>query len=239
MERAGERAVVWDRPELRALCPPGAHVYDAPDAVLEAGGSRFGWHGIEVKLKVPGAHNAVNAAGALTASALAGADPRRAAQALAGFVGTRRRFERLGNHRLGAAIYDDYAHHPTEVAAVLAAARTLGARRVVAVFQPHLFSRTEALAQQFGRALAAADRVVVLPIYPARERAEDHPGIDGRLVAAAAADAAGGKQVAWLPSFADANRFLDRALSPEDVCVFMGAGDIDRLARDLVSAPGQ
>jgi len=239
MERAGEKAVVWDRPQLRALCPPSAHVYDAPDAVLEPGGSRFGWHGVEVVLSVPGAHNAVNAAGALTASALAGADPRRAARALADFRGARRRFELLGEHRGGARIYDDYAHHPTEVAAVIAGARTLRPGRVVAVFQPHLFSRTQALAVQFGRALAEADRIVVLPIYPARERAEDHPGVDGRLVAAAAADAAGGKQVAWLPSFADARRFLDGLLRADDVCLVMGAGDSDQLARSLLgTAPG-
>jgi len=237
MARAGSNAVVWDRPELRALCPPSAHVYDAADAVLAPGGARFGWRGIEVVLRVPGAHNAVNAAGALTASALAGADPDRAAAALAEFHGARRRFELLGNSRSGAVIYDDYAHHPTEVRAVIAAARTLRARRVVAVFQPHLFSRTRALAQAFGHALAGADRIVVLPIYPARERPEDHPGVDGRLVAAAAADAGAGKEVAWLPSFDAAHRFLEQLLRAEDVCVMMGAGDIDRLGRSLLSAP--
>jgi UDP-N-acetylmuramate--alanine ligase len=109
----------------------------------------------------------------------------------------------------------------------------------VAVFQPHLFSRTQALAVPFGRALADADRIVVLPIYPARERPEDHPGTNGRLVAAAAADAGGGKQVAWLPSFDDARRFLDGLLRADDVCVLMGAGDIDRLARSLVATAGQ
>ena len=236
MERAGDRAVVWDRPELRALCPPGAVAYDAADAVLEPGGSRFGWRGIEVVLHVPGAHNAVNAAGALTASALAGADPSRAAAALAEFRGARRRFELLGRHRSGAALYDDYAHHPTEVAAVVAAARTLEARRLVAVFQPHLFSRTRALSRQFGQALSGADRIAVLPIYPARERSDDHPGVDGRLVAAAAADAGGGRPVAWLPSFDDARRYLDGTLRDGDVCVLMGAGNVDELGRSLVSA---
>ncbi len=236
MARAGEKAVVWDRPSLRALCPTSAQPYDAPDAVLEPGGSRFGWRGLEVTLHVPGLHNAVNAAGALTASALAGAEPDRAAAALADFRGARRRFEPLGRHRSGAALYDDYAHHPTEVAAVLAAARTLGARRVVAVFQPHLFSRTRALGREFGRALAQADRIVVLPIYPARERPDDYPGVDGRLVAASAADAGGGRPVAWLPSFDDARAYLDDVLRADDACVFMGAGDIDRLARSLLSA---
>ncbi len=236
MARAGERAVVWDRPDLRALCPPEALAYDAPDAVLGPGGSRFGWRGVEVVLHVPGAHNAVNAAGALTAAALAGADPERAAAALAEFRGARRRFELLGRHRSGAALYDDYAHHPTEVEAVVAAARTLEPRRLIAVFQPHLFSRTKALARQFGRALAGADSIAVLAIYPARERAEDHPGVDGRLVAAAAADAAGGRPVAWLPSFEDARRYLDAELRDGDVCVLMGAGNVDELGRSLLAA---
>ena len=135
------------------------------------GGSRFDWRGIEVELSVPGAHNAVNAAGALTACALAGADPAAAAAALADFSGARRRMERLGDTAAGAEAYDDYAHHPTEVAAAIAAARTLAPRRLVAVFQPHLYSRTRALARGFGQALAGADLVVVLGIYPARERA--------------------------------------------------------------------
>ena len=176
MDRAGDHAVVWDRPRLRALCPPSALPYDAPDVVLSAGGSRFQWRGIDVALSVPGAHNAVNAAGALTASALAGADRARAPRSLADFEGAKRRFERLGETAAGVPVYDDYAHHPTEVAAVIAAARTLAPRRLVAVFQPHLFSRTRSLATEFGKALAAADVSVVLAVYPARERAEDFPG---------------------------------------------------------------
>jgi UDP-N-acetylmuramate--alanine ligase len=234
MARAGERAVVWDRPELLALCPPSAVSYDAPEPVLTSAGSRFRWRGIEVSLAVPGAHNAVNAAGALTAAALAGADPAMAAAALHDFQGARRRFELLGQAASGAPVYDDYAHHPTEVAAVIAAARTLAPARVVAVFQPHLYSRTRALAADFGRALAAADISAVLGIYPARERAEDFPGVDGRLVAAAAADAGCGRTVAWLPEFADARRFLDATLRAGDLCLVMGAGNVDALGRDLV-----
>ncbi len=234
MGRAGERAVVWDRPELRALCPRDAVAYDAPDPVLDPTGARFRWRGIEVSLSVPGAHNAINAAGALTASALAGADPPLAAAAMADFGGARRRFELIGHHVSGAAVYDDYAHHPTEVAAVIAAARTLAPGRLLAVFQPHLFSRTQALARPFGAALAGADLVTVLAIYPARERPEDHPGVDGRMIAAAAADAASGRTVAWLPSFDEARRFLNGELRAGDVCLMMGAGDIDALGRSLV-----
>ncbi len=234
MARASTGAVVWERPELVALCPPGAVPYDAPEPVLSPAGSRFDWRGIEVVLRVPGAHNAINAAGALEAAALAGADPRRAAMALGDFAGARRRFERLGQTHSGAVVYDDYAHHPTEVSAVLDAARTLEPRRLVAVFQPHLYSRTAALALQFGISLSRADAVVVLDVYPARERAAEHPGVDGRVIAAAAADAAPGRSVAWLPQFADAKPFLETGLKAGDVCVVMGAGNVDALARALV-----
>jgi UDP-N-acetylmuramate--alanine ligase len=235
MTRAGEQAVVWNRPELLALCPQDAVTYDAPDPVLTPDGSRFQWQGTEVELSVPGAHNAINAAGALTAVVLAGADPGRAAASLRSFRGARRRFERLGETGAGVAIYDDYAHHPTEVAAALAAARTVRPRRLVAVFQPHLYSRTRALAREFGAALAAADVIAVLPVYAARERADQFPGVEGRLIAAAAADAAPGRTVAWLPSFPDAERFIRLTLRAGDLCVMMGAGDVDALARALVA----
>jgi UDP-N-acetylmuramate--alanine ligase len=234
MARAGAGAVVWDRPELRALCPAGAHTYDAPDVTLSARGSRFDWHGLDVALSVPGAHNAVNAAGALTAADLAGADAARAVEALRDFRGARRRFELLGETAANVPVYDDYAHHFTEVAAAIAAARTLEPARLVTVFQPHLFSRTRSLARELGVALAAADIAAVLAVYPARERAEDFPGVQGRLVAAAAADAAAGRAVAWVPGFDDAGRFLAATLRRGDLCLLMGAGDIDALGRSLV-----
>jgi UDP-N-acetylmuramate--alanine ligase len=133
-------------------------------------------------------------------------------------------------------VYDDYAHHPTEVRATLEAARTLNARRIVACFQPHLYSRTRHLARGFGRALALADVVVVLDVYPARERADDFPGVSGWLVAAAAADAAGGRPVYWLPQLEDAERFLRRELEEGDVLLTLGAGNVDELARRLGGA---
>jgi UDP-N-acetylmuramate--alanine ligase len=105
----------------------------------------------------------------------------------------------------------------------------------VAVFQPHLFSRTQALAREFGVALAAADLCAVLDIYPAREDAKDFPGVDGRLVAKAAADAGGGKQVAWLRTADDARHWLEATLRPGDLCLLMGAGNIDALGRSLVA----
>jgi UDP-N-acetylmuramate--alanine ligase len=209
--------------------------YDVSDATLAAGGSRFRWRGHEVTLGVPGEHNALNATAALEAARLAGADAEGAIEGLAGFAGAGRRFQRLGETATGATVYDDYAHHPTEVAATLRAARTLeGHGRLVAVFQPHLYSRTALLAREFGAALALADVVAVLDVYPARERGEDHPGVSGLLIAEAAADAAAGKPVYWLPSFAEAEAVLGGVLGEGDICLVMGAGDVDGLARRLV-----
>src|SRR5215218_5368581 len=191
---ADRAAVVWDRPGLLALAPAGIPLvpFDAAPELTE-GGSRFVLDGVEVELTVPGTHNARNAAAALTAARLAGADLAAAAVTLRDFQGAGRRFERLGAMSSGALVVDDYAHHPTEVAATLEAARTLAPRRVIAVFQPHLFSRTARTATDFGAALALADEVLVLEVYPARERAQDFPGVDGLLVARAAADAGAGR----------------------------------------------
>ena len=141
----------------------------------------------------------------------------------------------MGETERGAVVYDDYAHHPTEVAASVQTARGLAPRRLVAVFQPHLFSRTAALAAGFGAALAGADEAVVLDVYPARESAADFPGVDGRLVARATADAAGGRPVYWLPGFDDAEAVLRGVLGDGDVCLVMGAGDVDELGRRLVA----
>jgi len=235
---AAPQSVVWDRPDLIALASGPVVAYDAVGAHLDGGGSRVSWRGHELVLTVPGEHNATNAVAALEAARLAGADEARAVAALATFSGAGRRFERLGRHRSGALVVDDYAHHPEKVAATLRGARTLGADRLVAVFQPHLFSRTAALAREFGQALALADVVVVLDVYPARERAADHPGVSGLTIAETTADAAHGRPVYWLPSFAAAQAVLDRLLRPGDVCLVMGAGDVDALGRALVGAGG-
>jgi len=228
-------AVIWDRPELLELRSGAVIPYDAHDLVLTAGGSSFAWHGHNVRLGVPGAHNAVNAAGALEAAGLAGADATKAIEGLARFHGAGRRFQLLGRSAGGALLYDDYAHHPSEIAATLDAARTLEHRRLVAVFQPHLYSRTALLAREFGLALARADVAVILDVYPARERPEDHPGVSGLTIAEATADAAGGRPVYWLPTFADAEPVLREQLQEGDVCLLMGAGDIDVLGRRLSS----
>ncbi len=230
-------AVVWDRPELLALRPHGATTaYEAHGVTLDAGGSRLDWRGHEVVVRVPGRHNARNAVAALEAARLAGADLATAAAAIASFAGAGRRFERLGETAAGAVVVDDYAHHPTEIAATIGGARTVAeGGRVVAVFQPHLYSRTRALAREFGAALAGADVVAVLDVYPSRERAEDFPGVGGLLVAQAAADAAAGRPVLWLPAFADVRRVLEPRLRRGDVVLVLGAGDVDALGRALVA----
>jgi UDP-N-acetylmuramate--alanine ligase len=232
-------AVIWDRPDLLELRAGTVAPYDAHQLDLTAGGSCFSWHDHRVCLVVPGRHNAVNAAGALEAARLAGAEPEAAVAGLAGFRGAARRFQQLGTTARGAHVYDDYAHHPTEVAATLDAARTLQPGRLIAVFQPHLYTRTALLAREFGLALAQADVVVVLDVYPARERAEDHPGVSGLTIAEATADAANGRPVYWLATFADAAPVLQGLLQEGDICVVMGAGDVDALGRTLVSGQGE
>ncbi|HWF31233.1 MAG TPA: UDP-N-acetylmuramate--L-alanine ligase [Solirubrobacteraceae bacterium] len=230
--------VVWDRPELLALMPPEAVevvAFDVRSPTLLSGSS-FDWRSEHVHLAVPGAHNALDAAAALEAARLAGADIADAIAGLADFHGAGRRFQLLGKSARGALVYDDYAHHPTEVAATLEAARTLAHDRLVAVFQPHLYSRTALLAREFGKALARADVVVVLEVYPARERAEEHPGVSGRLIAEATADEAAGRAVYWLPGFDAAAGVLDGLLGEGDVCLVMGAGSVDTLARRLVAS---
>ena len=219
--------------------PPGVHRGVSPRHLGVPRGDtpsvvRFGgWSGPE--LAVPGEHNRRNAAAALEAAVLAGADRDRAAAELATFAGAGRRFETLGRTAGGALVVDDYAHHPTEVAATIAAARERGFARVVAVFQPHLYSRTRHLAREFGAALAAADLPGVLEVYPARERAEDFPGVSGLLIAEAAADAGEGKPVLWLPDFDAARKALGAELRDGDLLLVLGAGDVDALGRALVT----
>jgi UDP-N-acetylmuramate--alanine ligase len=217
------------------LAREGDTAFTPEDLVLEPGGSRFTWRGHEIVLQVPGAHNARNAAAALEAIRVAdAADLDAVVAALATFAGAGRRFERLGETASGALVVDDYAHHPTEVAATIAAARSLEPRRLIAVFQPHLFSRTQELHREFGAALAQADVAVALDVYPARERAEDFPGVSGKLIAEAAADAAGGRTVYWLPTFDEALAVLGPRLHAGDLVLVMGAGDVDSLGRALV-----
>jgi UDP-N-acetylmuramate--alanine ligase len=201
-----------------------------------AGGTSFALDSTTVELGVRGEHNVLNALAALAALARIGIAPAVAAPELAGFRGVARRFEHLGSSPQGAEVYDDYAHHPTELRAAIATARqSAGAGRVVVAYQPHLFSRALAYRREVGEALALADVVVVLDIYPAREDPADFPGITGWLVATDAADAADGRPVHYAPTFDDAATLLRRVLEPGDLCLALGAGTVIELSRMLLA----
>ncbi|MFL5899237.1 MAG: UDP-N-acetylmuramate--L-alanine ligase [Solirubrobacterales bacterium] len=194
----------------------------------------------ELRLALPGQHNLRNARAALGAIELAGFDVDAAAAGLAGFRGVHRRLELKGS-RGPVQIYDDYAHHPTEVRAALLALRELRPSRLIAVFQPHLYSRTKALAEGFGAALALADEVAVLDVYPAREEpVGELSGVSGLQVARAAAERMGGKPVWWLPDAETARRALIERLGriqeigQRPVLVTIGAGDVFRVGEALV-----
>jgi UDP-N-acetylmuramate--alanine ligase len=187
------------------------------------------------ELSVPGRHNVLNGLAAIAACTVAGCDLEQAARSLASFRAAGRRFE-LRGEKGGVRVFDDYAHHPTEVRATLEAARALEPKRLVAVFQPHLYSRTLHLHQDLGRELAAADVVVVLDVYAARERPEGELArVTGKLVADACADRAGGRPVWWLPTLEEAQAVLSGTLGEGDVVVTLGAGDVDQLAGRLVA----
>jgi UDP-N-acetylmuramate--alanine ligase len=188
----------------------------------------------ELLLAVPGRHNVLNARAALAAAELAGFDCEEVARALTGFPGVHRRLE-LKGRREGAHVYDDYAHHPTEVRAALEALRGMGPSRLIVAFQPHLYSRTKAFCDQFGAALALADEVLVLDVYPAREQpVGDLAGVSGLDVARAAADRMGGRRVLWTPTLRQAQSALEPRLEPGAVLVTIGAGDVFRVGEALV-----
>jgi UDP-N-acetylmuramate--alanine ligase len=212
----------------------------------------------DLPLAVPGAHNRLNARAALAALELGPLSSHLvttsatkhelsgAAAALADFPGVRRRLELKGT-RSGARIYDDYAHHPTEVRAALSALRELEPERLIAVFQPHLYSRTKAFADGFGAALALADEAVVLDVYPAREEpVGDLAGVSGLQVAQAAAERMDGRRVRWLPDAAHGVESLANLLDhnqavgiKDQILVTIGAGDVFRLGEALVEGGGE
>jgi UDP-N-acetylmuramate--alanine ligase len=195
----------------------------------------------QLDLRMPGEHNHRNARAALAVLELAGFAAGDVAEALASFHGVHRRLELKGTYGL-IDIFDDYAHHPTEVRAVLSALREMGPDRVLAVFQPHLYSRTKALAEEFGGALALADEVFVLDVYPAREKpVGDLAGVSGLRVARAAAERMGGRPVWWLPDRELARRALVEHLDSSEwhgdasVLVTIGAGDVYELGESLLA----
>ncbi len=186
---------------------------------------------VALALRVPGMHNVRNAAAALAVVHELGADEDAALRALAEFTGVARRFERVGE-AAGVTVMDDYAHHPTEVGATLAAARqAFPGRRLVAVFQPHLYSRTAMHGDALGRALAAADLVVVAPIYGARE--QPLPGVTSDLVARGAIGA--GAATVAVRERAELGAAVAERLRAGDVVFTLGAGDVTRIGPELVT----
>jgi len=183
---------------------------------------------------VPGEHNRRNAATALAALELADVPRGDAERVLPEFTGAGRRFE-LRGEAAGVRVYDDYGHHPREIEATLAAARSRANRgRLLVVFQPHLYSRTRHLAHDLARSLAAADAVAVTKVYAARE--EPVPGVEGSLVAQALAAERPGMAVAWTPELEDAVRFVARRARAGDLVLTIGAGDVERAGEMLLEA---
>jgi UDP-N-acetylmuramate--alanine ligase len=187
-----------------------------------------------LEVPAPGVHNARNAAAAAVAALSVGAPFAAVSSALARFAGVPRRFEFRGEAR-GVTFVDDYAHLPTEVRAALAAARAGEWRRVVAVFQPHRYTRTAALAPAFGTAFSDADLVVVTDVYSAGE--PPVPGVSGRLVADAIAAGDPSVPVVYAPARAELRRSVAALLEPGDLCCTLGAGDLTTLPDELMATP--
>lgn len=189
-------------------------------------------------LAVPGRHMVLNSAAALLACAVAGADARKLAEGLSSFTGVRRRFELRGEitagPQTGTRVYDDYAHHPTEVQAVLSAARGKvesegGGARVVVCFQPHLYSRTQAFSKEFADALSLADAAVVLDIFGAREAPVE--GVDSRIITEHIMEST---ETVYEPDFSSAPATVARLTQPGDVVITMGAGTVTMLADPIL-----
>lgn len=224
-DRPGEplaaRLLSWEQQGTEAV----AHVQLASELDPAA-------HPRVMRLSVPGRHMALNALGALLAAIEIGAGADDVLDGLAGFEGVRRRFELVGSAG-SVRVFDDYAHHPTEIGATLAAVRTVleqsGDGRCIAVFQPHLYSRTKAFAAEFGRALDAADEVFVLDVYGARE--QPLTGVSGAIVAEHVS-----VPVRYLPDFSAVTEEVAAAARPGDVVVTMGAGDVTLLGPEIVTA---
>jgi UDP-N-acetylmuramate--alanine ligase len=184
---------------------------------------------VEIDLPVRGRHNLLNAAAALGVAAVLGLDLPEAARALSTFTGVRRRFEDRGTAG-GAAFVDDYAHHPTEVAATLETARTNGGR-VVAVFQPHRYTRTKAMWRALGESLRSADVILITDVYPAGE--DPIPGVSGKLLVDALAEREPGKPILYVPRRSEIARLLAPRVRPGDLVITLGAGDITMLGDEI------
>jgi len=208
--------------------------YRAADVEFETIFSRYrllqyGKPSVSVELQVPGMHNVANSLAAMAVAAEVDIPLDIAARALGNFTGVKRRFEIYGE-TAGVLIVCDFAHHPTEIQMTIETARRGWERRIVVLFQPHLFTRTRDFAEEFGKALAQADVVLATDIYPAREK--PLPGVTGRLVAESTR-AAGCRDVHFCADHAAIEESLQKTLRPGDLLIVMGAGDIWKIAQEL------
>jgi UDP-N-acetylmuramate--alanine ligase len=186
---------------------------------------------VSARLLLAGRHNALNAAGAVATLVGLGFDFKKSLEEVAKFAGTERRFE-LHGVEAGVSVYDDFAHHPTEVAAALEGARAVvGSGKLITVFQPHLYSRTRLFAKEFAQVLAASDEVVLLDIYAAREDPE--PGVTGELILNQFADK---KRIHYVPNWDDASAVAAKLASEGDFIMTMGCGDVYRMVPQLLEA---
>ncbi|MGH3998111.1 MAG: UDP-N-acetylmuramate--L-alanine ligase [Pseudonocardiaceae bacterium] len=228
VRRYGRAATAVEDARLLAYIPDGGRGI----ATVVLTGSDGLAQRVQLKVAVPGEHMVSNAAAALLAGVELSAPLSGLLSGLAGFSGVRRRFEFIGR-AAGARVYDDYAHHPTKVAAALRGARHVAGRgRLVVAFQPHLYSRTRDFAAEFGTALALADVVLLLDIYGAREN--PLPGVTGALIAQAVPLPAG--CVHYEPCWARVPARLADLVQPGDVVIIMGAGDVTALGPELIAA---
>jgi len=192
-----------------------------------------GGRSLNVQLSVPGAHNAMNASAVFAAAGELGVEPDVVAEALAGFTGAERRFDVLYDGR-GILVVDDYAHHPTEIEATLRTARQGWDGRTIAIFQPHLYSRTQLLMDRFAEAFADADEVILTEIYGARE--DPLPGVDGRSLYDAVCQREAHKIVRFMPTKEEIVDHLVTRLAPGDMAICIGAGDIRGVGEHVAEA---
>jgi len=193
-------------------------------------GARLG----SLTLKVPGAHNIANAMAAIAVGRELGLTFEQCAAGLCRFTGTGRRYELLGR-RGSLQIIDDYAHHPTEIKATIAAARQQGAKKMLAVFQPHRYSRTQTMYRDFAAALMDADRILICGLYPAFER--PIPGVSAELIVEALQEMGHGR-VAYAPNLEQAFEYLRQEVADEDLLLIMGAGNVRSLGEDYAREAG-
>lgn len=242
--------VIWDTPALRELARATAarvvtfgteeHAdYRATEIELSRHGAAYTLTSPgsasrqAISLSVCGRHNILNSLAAVAVLDLAGVPVAEAAPALAGFTGAARRFQIKGEVG-GVTVVDDYAHHPTEIQATLQAARAGGWKRVIGAFQPHLYSRTRYLHDEFGGALNLCDLAIVTDVYGARE--EPEPGISGKLVVDSALKWEPASKVAYIPRPREIVPLLLRELRAGDLFITLGAGDIFKVGEELLAA---